>query len=176
MHLRWYTKREWASNPFFISSRQRRSSVSGAFTSCRSDFSWGTISNSCASCFSLSYLISHATPSNSASLRSPFCARCYRNKICVMSLYLDESSGWQCLVKLERYQKHPGVHTSFIIMHALLMYHNSRNVQTNTYNTYTNNKPLEYWVFSASAVFPWWDCNDDVLYSRHLNLYRHYVE
>ena len=41
---------------------------------------------------------------------------------------------------------------------------------------YKNNKPLEFQVFSASTVFPWWDCSDDVLYSRHLNLYRHHME
>ena len=95
MHLRWYTKWKWASDPFLVSCRQRRSNVNGAFTSCCSDSSWGTISSSSASSFSFSLpWTSWATPCNSISLRSPFCARCYRNE------YVLE---WQCLLKLECY-------------------------------------------------------------------------
>ena len=79
MHLRWCTKREWASTAFSISECQRLSSVNEAFTSCCSDCSWGTISSSSASSFSFPPLwISRATSCNSVSLRSPFCARPYR--------------------------------------------------------------------------------------------------
>ena len=80
MHLRWWTKREWASTAFIIPQCQRWSSVNEGFTLCCSDCSWGTISSSSASSFSFPPLwISRATSCNSVSLRSPFCARRYRN-------------------------------------------------------------------------------------------------
>ena len=96
--MRWCTKREWASNPFSISWCQRWSSVNGAFTSCCRDSSWGTISSSSASSFSLPYFwISQATPCNSASLRSPFCAKCYRKWnvwCCHCWMSLDDNVCW----------------------------------------------------------------------------------
>ena len=138
MHLRWCTKREWASTPFFISGRQRWSSVNGGFISCCSDSSCGTISSSSASSLSFPLLwTSWATPCNSASLRSPFCARCYRNETC--DEYVPE---WQSIEigvrsKISR--------TYLLIMHCwCITIAEHANQQQSFYNIYTDNKPLEY--------------------------------
>ena len=151
MHLRWCTKREWPSNPFiFISKCQRWSSFNGGFTSRCSDSSWGTISSSSASSCSFPHLwTSRATLCNSASLRSPFCARRYRNKTCVMNMSLwltlkDEPNTKLCLVKLECYQKHQ----ECIILsnnHYALLYRNSRNMQTNIRTPITSTQTTNLW-------------------------------